>query len=115
MSRLEAALAELAEAIRDEVRAELTATAAAPDRMLNVDEASTALGQGRSRIYQEISAGRLRSCVAGRRRLIPASAIAEYIAAASPPSNEPVRSLRSFRTGPRAEGTTHAQPIAPEQ
>jgi excisionase family DNA binding protein len=50
--------------------------------LLAIDEASTMLGLGRSRLYAEISSGRLRSVVVGRRRLVPASAIAEFIAAA---------------------------------
>jgi excisionase family DNA binding protein len=79
-ARLEAALAELAEAIREEVRAEVEAGPRAPDRLLSIDEAATMLGIGRSKVYAEIAAGRLRSCKAGRRRLVPASAIQSYIA-----------------------------------
>lgn len=79
--RLTAALAELAEAIREEVRAEV-ASPAAPDRLLSVDETAAALGIGRTAVYGEISAGRLRSQHIGRRRLIPAGAISEYIASA---------------------------------
>ena len=77
-ARLEAALAELAAAIREEVA---TAAAPAPERLLDVDEAAITLGIGRSRLYSEISAGRLRSVSVGRRRLVPAQAIAEFIAA----------------------------------
>jgi excisionase family DNA binding protein len=78
--RLEAALAELASALREEVRAELEAAPSAPDRLLSVDEASTMLGFGRSRLYDEIQGGRLRSITVGRRRLVPGAAIAEFIA-----------------------------------
>lgn len=42
--RLEAALGELAEAIRQEVRAELRDMASAPDRLLSVREAADVLG-----------------------------------------------------------------------
>lgn len=79
--RLEAALAELAAAIRAEVRAELEATPAAPERLLSVDEAAALLNLGRTALYGEIMAGRLRSLTVGRRRLVPAESIAEYIAA----------------------------------
>lgn len=77
--RLTAAVAELIEALRETVRAEADAARRAPDRLFGIDETAALLGQGRSRIYGEIAAGRLRSCKAGRRRLVSASAIAEYI------------------------------------
>jgi len=38
------------------------------------------LSLGRSVIYEQIRSGRLRSVTQGRSRLIPASAIAEYVA-----------------------------------
>jgi len=38
------------------------------------------LSLGRSAIYEQIRSGRLRSVTQGRSRLIPASAIADYIA-----------------------------------
>lgn len=79
--RLELALAELAAAIRAEVLAELEAERSAPDRLLDVDEARSLLGLGRSTFYSEVLAGRLRTVKVGRRRLVPAAAIAEYIAA----------------------------------
>lgn len=53
----------------------------APDRLLDIDSAAAMLGIGRSRLYDEIGAGRLRSIKVGRRRLVPAGAIADYIAA----------------------------------
>jgi excisionase family DNA binding protein len=77
-ARLDAALTELAAAIREEVAA--AAVAPAPDRLLDVDEAGATLGIGRSATYAELGAGRLRSIKVGRRRLIPAAAIAAYIA-----------------------------------
>lgn len=81
--RLAAALAELAEAIREEVRAELSAPGAdAPDRLLSIDEAAATLGLGRTALYGELQAGRLRSIAVGRRRLVPAGAIREFIASA---------------------------------
>jgi excisionase family DNA binding protein len=77
--RLALALAELADAIRAEVRAE-AAPPETPDRLLSVDEAAAMLGIGRSVLYSEIGAGRLRSLRVGRRRLLSASAIRDYIA-----------------------------------
>jgi excisionase family DNA binding protein len=58
--------------------------AGTPDRLLSVDEAAAALGIGRSRLYDEIAAQRVRSVKVGRRRLVPSGAIADYIAAARP-------------------------------
>ena len=78
--RLTAALAELVEALREEVRAEAVADPRAPDRLLDVDTVAAMLSLGRSKVYGEIAAGRLRSVKCGRRRLIPAGAIAAFIA-----------------------------------
>jgi excisionase family DNA binding protein len=78
-NRLEAAMAELIEALAEAVREEADARPAAPDRLLSVDEAGAMLGIGRSSVYAEIQAGRLRSIRVGRRRLIAAAAIAEFI------------------------------------
>jgi len=52
---------------------------AGPDRLLSVDEAARHLGIGRSAVYAELAAGRLRSLKIGRRRLVPSAAIAEYV------------------------------------
>lgn len=76
--RLALAVAELVAAIRAEVSAE--AAAPAPEQLLSVDAAAAALGIGRSVLYAELTAGRLRSVRIARRRLIPAGAIADYIA-----------------------------------
>lgn len=83
--RLSAALAELAAAIREEVRAEAT-PAAGPDRLLSVDEAAAMLGIGRTALYGELQAGRCRSVKVGRRRLVPSGAIGAYISASAPVS-----------------------------
>lgn len=53
----------------------------APDRLFDIESASALLGIGRSRLYHEIGTGRLRSIKVGRRRLVPAGAIADFIAA----------------------------------
>ena len=56
-------------------------TPAAPARQLyKVTEAMIVLSISRSVIYDEIRTGRLRSVHRGRSRLIPATAIADYIA-----------------------------------
>jgi excisionase family DNA binding protein len=57
----------------------------APERLHDVGSAAALLGIGRSALYGEMQAGRLRSLAIGRRRLIPASAIADYIRRASDP------------------------------
>jgi excisionase family DNA binding protein len=56
-------------------------TALSPAKQLyRIRDAMTVLSLGRSVIYEQIRSGRLRSVTQGRSRLIPASAIAEYIA-----------------------------------
>jgi excisionase family DNA binding protein len=77
--RLSLAVAELIEALRESVRMEAAAVPRAPDRLLDIDEAAAALGIGRSALYGEIAAGRLRSVKVGRRRLVPAASITSYI------------------------------------
>jgi excisionase family DNA binding protein len=77
--RLAVALAQLVDAIRAEIAAEARPDPGAPERLLRVNEAAAACGVGRSLLYDEIAAGRLRSIRVGRRRLIPASAIAELV------------------------------------
>jgi len=48
--------------------------------LYRVTEAMTVLSMSRSVVYEEIRSGRLRSVKRGRSRLIPASAIADYVA-----------------------------------
>ncbi|WP_203708199.1 helix-turn-helix domain-containing protein [Asanoa iriomotensis] len=48
--------------------------------MYRIPEAMRLLSLSRSVIYEQIRAGRLRSVTQGRTRLVPASAIAEYVA-----------------------------------
>jgi len=47
--------------------------------LYRVDEAADALRLSRSLIYELIRSGRLRSVKAGRRRLVPVAALAEYV------------------------------------
>jgi excisionase family DNA binding protein len=77
--RIEAAIRELAEALREDLAAEARlAGPGLPDRLYSVDEAAALLGIGRTALYGEIQAGRCRSLKVGRRRLVPSSAISDY-------------------------------------
>ena len=49
-------------------------------QLYRVADAMVVLSISRSVIYEQIRSGRLRSVTQGRTRLIPASAIADYIA-----------------------------------
>ncbi|MBW0090634.1 helix-turn-helix domain-containing protein [Pseudonocardia sp. KRD-184] len=49
-------------------------------QLYRVTEAMALLSLSRSVIYEQIRAGRLRSVCQGRARLIPAAAIADYVA-----------------------------------
>lgn len=49
-------------------------------QLYRVTDAMALLSMSRGVIYEQIRSGRLRSVTQGRARLIPASAIAEYIA-----------------------------------
>jgi excisionase family DNA binding protein len=61
--------------------AAITAAPPAPGKQLyRVREAQHILSVSRSYLYEELRLGRLRSVHAGRSRLIPAAAIAEYVA-----------------------------------
>lgn len=75
--RLLAAITELVDALRAEVRTDRAADS--PDRLLSVLEAASRLGIGRSALYGEIAAGRIRTVHVGRRRLVPTSAITAYL------------------------------------
>lgn len=52
----------------------------ADKKLYRVPEAMALLSLGRSTIYELIRSGRLRSVTEGRTRLIPASAIVDYVA-----------------------------------
>jgi excisionase family DNA binding protein len=77
--RLAVAVAELVAALRDELAADLARDAGTPERLLSIPAAAAALSIGRTAVYSEIQSGRLRSLKVGRRRLVPASALAAYI------------------------------------
>ncbi len=71
----------IADAIVTALREGEDAHADAPERLLSIAEASERLGRlSRSALYEgPIAHGELRTCRVGRRRMVPASAIAEYI------------------------------------
>ena len=75
--RLHAAVMELVEALRDEIAVEARPSEREPDRLLSIAQAARALGIGRTALYSEIWAGRIRTVKVGRRRLVPSSAIGE--------------------------------------
>jgi excisionase family DNA binding protein len=75
--RLTTALTELVAALRDEIATEHRPSDREPDRLLSIEQAAQALGVGRTALYSEIGAGRIRSVKVGRRRLVPSSAIRE--------------------------------------
>ena len=72
----------LADALVDVLRASPEGVVA-PDQLYSVDQACEILGCGRSLIYSELAAGRLHSLKVRRRRLIPSSAIAQYVESGS--------------------------------
>jgi excisionase family DNA binding protein len=76
--RLTVAVAELVAALRAEIATESRPREREPDRLLSVDQAAQALGVGRTALYSEIRARRIRSVKVGRRRLIPSSAITDF-------------------------------------
>ena len=49
-------------------------------QLFRIADAMVVLSMSRSVIYEQIRSGRLRSVTQGRSRLIPASAIADYVA-----------------------------------
>ena len=58
----------------------MTPSEASRKQMYRIVDATVVLSLSRSVIYEQIRSGRLRSVTQGRTRLIPASAIKEYIA-----------------------------------
>ena len=75
--RLTAAVTELVAALEDEIATQRRPSGREPDRLMSIEQAARALGIGRTALYSEIGAGRIRSVKVGRRRLIPSSAISE--------------------------------------
>jgi excisionase family DNA binding protein len=48
-------------------------------KLLTIDEAAKVMGLGKTRLYEELNACRLRGLKSGRKTLIPADAIDEWI------------------------------------
>jgi excisionase family DNA binding protein len=69
--------------------------------LLSIAETITATGMGKSFVYAEIRSGRLRSVMAGKRRMIPADALAEWVASLPPGTPGPVKSLSRTADGAR--------------
>jgi excisionase family DNA binding protein len=67
--RLRTAVVELVAALRDEIAAERRPSEREPDRLLSIEQAARALGIGRTALYSEIGAGRIRSVKVGRPRV----------------------------------------------
>lgn len=79
MTDLEDALRPIVRRLVDEALAQRTAAPDAPDRLLGVDEAAAALGIGRTAAYELIGRGRLASCKVGRRRMVAAADLRDFI------------------------------------
>jgi excisionase family DNA binding protein len=58
----------------------MTAAPLAPGQLYRVPDAMRLLSMSRTVIYEQLRSGRLRSVHQGRARLIPATAIRDYIA-----------------------------------
>ncbi len=111
--RLAAALSELVAALREEIAAEARPDPAAPERLLSVAQTAEITGLGRTRLYAELDAGRLRSLKVGRRRLVPAGAIGEYVAAQSSDRGSGPTAAASHRLDPRPRsGSPASRPEA---
>lgn len=78
-TRLESALAELVAALLEAARTEQSPVDHGPDRLLSIEEAAAILGVKRTSVYRVIGAGELRSVKVGRRRLVPSSAVDEFV------------------------------------
>ncbi len=77
--RLDAALAELAAALREEIARAATPVPAAPDPLVSIADATAIIGVSRTTIAAALADGTLRSVKVGRRRLIPAAALNDFI------------------------------------
>lgn len=103
-ARLEAALAELAAALREEVGREAARGHAVPE-LLSIDRAAEACGIGRTALYGAIGRGEIRTVKVGRRRLVPSDAIAALV--------EPTRAADIPLPAARKERSTSA-PTPPQ-
>lgn len=60
-----------------------------PRRLLSVPEAMACTGLGRSNFFSKLASGEIRSVKIGKRRLVPDTAIDEYIEALEAESASP--------------------------
>jgi excisionase family DNA binding protein len=79
--RLDAAIAELVAALRDELA---RVTPSGPDRLLGIGQVADSLSLGRSKVYDLIASGQLRSLKVGDRRLVSEGALREFLERAGP-------------------------------
>ena len=79
-ARVREAVDALAAALLAAIAEQARPVAAGPERLLSIPEAAEALGIGRTAVYDLIGRGELRTLKVGRRRLVPASALAELAA-----------------------------------
>jgi excisionase family DNA binding protein len=69
--------------------------------LFSISETAGKAGVGVTSVYGEIRTGRLRSVKIGRRRMIPAAALAEWLDSLPSPPLEPVEWLSRDRAGGR--------------
>ena len=108
--RLDAALVELAAAIRAEIAARPDTDA--PERLYAIPEAAALMSCGRSLLYTEMQAGRLRALHVGRRVLIPSGAIRDYIDSAIPAQPTEKGRARRDSARPSTGGRDAARPVS---
>jgi excisionase family DNA binding protein len=77
-ARLQAAVTELVAALVAEIHGEATKAVAQPDQLYDIPTAARLLSIGRSRLYSELNAGRIRAVRSGRRVLVPASEVTAF-------------------------------------
>ena len=90
--RLDAAIVELAAALRAELAAKAPPQPGLP-RLVSVEAAAQALGLARSSVYRLVSDGALRTVKVGGRRLVSEAALAEFIAHAEALASSPEHSI----------------------
>ena len=82
-ARLEAAVAELVASL-EELVVKLAPEDDRPPVLLSVEQVARRLGIGRTSVYGQIAAGKLRSVKVGRRRLVPSDALGDLVASIAP-------------------------------
>lgn len=85
-ARLEAAVAELVAALREELAAAAPPAGPAPVELLGVESFAARAGIGRSSAWLAVSSGAVRSVKIGGRRLVPASELSRLASGGQPES-----------------------------